>query len=511
MNQLNTQENQVKAPSKFDLENFKKATQSMIATNNNAYQTNHLKWDRVKQIPEYTVQQAKDIVRGSNIESQRILSNDYYNVNGYYKQIITHYSTLLNYYGILIPNPNLGKSLQDKPIAKRYYGALNFVEEMNVPVLGQRIANKVLVDGNYFGVIQTLDKNTFVLMDLPFKYCRTRFEDGNGRPIVEFNVQFFNSISDEKNRKAALETYPKIISSYYRKWQKSTGVSPWIFLPTDVGVAFNLFNARPYFLSIIPATIQYDIAVENELEREIDEAKKIIVQEIDHLNDGTLLFEPTEVEEMHNGTVGMIKHSNPNTSVITSYGKVKVESVKSSDASTNTSLKNMLQNVYSAAGASGEIFAATGSSSLGVSLEFDTALMMVLANKISVFITDIINSIFSNGSINFKYSVLPVTCHNNKTLLDNFFKMASSGYSFLLPSIACGLSQRDLSNVKMLENDLLKLQDSLIPLASAYTQSGNSQSEENVTGDEAGRPEKEDLEKTEKTIENIESKDKTGG
>ena len=519
-NKVSQTNNTVTPPRMFDLETFKTASKSMIASNENSYRDSYLNWERVKPIREYTVQEVKDIIRSSNADGQRELSRNYYNANGFYRQIITHYATLLHYYGILIPSPALGKSLQDKPIAKRYHGAMDFVDKTNLQSLGQRIAHKVLVDGTYYGAIQTMDKTTFTLMDLPYKYCRTRFQNEHGDAIVEFNVQFFNSIKDKKNQQAALRTYPKVISSYYRKWSKnSSTLSPWLFLPSDVGVAFNLFDARPYFLSIIPATIQYDIAVENELEREIEEIKKLVIQEIPHLNDGTLLFEPQEVAEMHDGTVKMLRTSNPNTSVLTTYGKVEVAGLKTSDSVTNNTLKNMLQNTYANAGVSGELFAATGSSSLGTSLEFDTALMMVLGNKIGTFLSNIVNLLYSNGVIRFKYKVLPITCHNDKDYMDNYFKLAGSGYSYILPAIAQGFNQSDLVNIKTLENDVLKLQEVLIPLSSAYTQSANGDNPEGEKGndeseaptEEGGRPQKEDLEKTEKTIKNKESKDKTGG
>jgi hypothetical protein len=38
-----------------------------------------------------------------------------------------------------------------------------------------------------------------------------------------------------------------------------------------------------------------------------------------------------------------------------------------------------------------------------------------------------------------------------------------------MPSIAMGVSQKELLNLKELENDVLKLDKILIPLSSAYT------------------------------------------
>ena len=79
------------------------------------------------------------------------------------------------------------------------------------------------------------------------------------------------------------------------------------------------------------------------------------------------------------------------------------------------------------------------------------------------------------------------------------FKTASSGYSLLLPALVVGINQKDLINIKDLENDVLKLREKLIPPESSYTQSG--------TG-EVGAPRKEESEKAPKTLANERSLDR---
>jgi len=118
--------------------------------------------------------------------------------------------------------------------------------------------------------------------------------------------------------------------------------------------------------------------------------------------------------------------------------------------------------------------------------------MMVLGAKYSRFISFIINSLFANSNITFKYSILPITYYNQSDYIKDTFKLAQSGYSFLLPALGCGLNQRELSNIKELENDLLELHEKLLPLSSAYTQSANS-------GD-VGRPKLAEEDKSIKTI-----------
>ena len=144
---------------------------------------------------------------------------------------------------------------------------------------------------------------------------------------------------------------------------------------------------------------------------------------------------------------------------------------------------------------------------------------MYLANKFARFITNIVNENFANSNISFKYTILPITHQNEAQYIDGRYKLATAGYSLALPALAQGLSQRDLVNLKDLENDVLKLGEKLIPPKTSFNSSGD---EEGATpkngmtgegGEEGGRPNKSEDEKKDQTIKNEESieKSKTQG
>lgn len=239
--------------------------------------------------------------------------------------------------------------------------------------------------------------------------------------------------------------------------------------------------------------MDYDEAVDINRERDLEEIRKIIVQKIPHLQDGALLFEPNEAQVMHDGAVGMMR-GNKNISVLTTYADVdSVVSNTSSEASTNA-LEKSLQNIYSNTGASGQLFAPTGSQALMISIKNDIALMMVLGNKYSRFFTFIINSLFANSNVTFKYTLLPISYYDSSDYITDAFKLAQSGYSLLLPCLALGITQKDLLNLKDLENNALKLVDKLIPPASAYTAGAG------VGAGKVGRPELPADQKSQKTI-----------
>ena len=491
-----------KKPSTDFISSYSKAQTKMIATSDNTYGTLGTSRARyLERIRDYTPEKIERIITSGSLAEQQALSRNFFYKDGYYKQIIIHYATLLKYAGLLIPNPSLGKKLSTSHISKRYYNALDYVEKMNLPVFLTDCATRALIDGCYYGVIVQLDKQNFSVLDLPSGYCQTRYKDLNGDDLIEFDVSYFNSIVDLTAKEQALASYPKFIRDAYKKWQKQKSSNSWVIIPSDIGICFPFFDGRPLFLSVIPASLEYDDAIQTERDRDAEEIRKILVQKIPHLQDGRLLFEPDEAAEMHAGAVGMLK-GNKNISVLTTYADVDAVVSKTTGESTSKTLEQIEKNIYAQAGVSGQIFSSTGSSTLDASIKNDIALMMYLANKFSRFITNSINRIYGNTNITFKYQILPVSIHNMDKFVDQSFKLSSSGYSYLLPVVALGLSQRDIVNLKELENDVLKLGEKLIPLSSSYTQSSDNST---------GRPKLDDSEKAEKTIKNEESLDNQAG
>ena len=68
-----------------------------------------------------------------------------------------------------------------------------------------------------------------------------------------------------------------------------------------------------------------------------------------------------------------------------------------------------------------------------------------------------------------------------------------------MPAIAAGLSVKQLDDLKDLENDVLKLGEKLVPLATSYNQSAGASGAE---AGKVGRPALAEEEKSEKTLRN---------
>ena len=479
------------------LSTFKRAVDNMIATNDASYDSRYQR-SRRDYVRKYTNEEIQRIISSGSLVQQSILSNNYFSLDGFYRRIIIYYATYLKYIGVLIPQM---KEKPNKNVINIYNKAVNFVNNINMNSLCVDFAIKALLNGTYYGVVQNVNDDGFATLDLPFNYCSTRYKDRLNNDVIEFNLAYFDSIIDKKQKKIALQVYPESIVKAYKKWTKNKTVeNQYFIIPSDIGICFSFFDGRPMFLSTLLDIADYYDYKNYDKKRVQEEIRKVLVQKIPHMNDGTLLFEPDEAEAMHKGTVGMMKN-NENVSVLTTYAETEMYSSDASNESVNNILDKAANAIYKQAGVSPQLFSLTGNVATEMSIQKDGALAMYMANKFANFFTNLINGLYKNEEISFKYEFLSISYFNEKEYVENSFKLASSGYSILLPALALGMTQSDLANVKVLENSVLKLDKLLKPLQSAYTQSNSSS---------GGAPAKKESEKSERTLSNEKSKEGGG-
>lgn len=488
---------------------FKKAIESMIATSKAAYVRSDSKSPRERN-RIYTKEDIHRIVeRGDSVERAK-LSQHFFSVSGLYKRIILHYATFLTYSWILVPHVKSRKDkIKDKKITGAYDDASDFCTSFQIERKCALFAKDILVNGAYYGLIH--DSGEYIaIQDLPFEYCRSRFKNQQDIDIVEFNMKFFDSITDAALRKQILKTYPKLIQKAYYNYRHNNGEN-WIFLPAEMGIYFSYFEERPFFMDLIPLLDDLDDYKEIDKKRNLQSLGRIIVQKVG--TDGTqLVFEPEEAEEMHEGVISMLQ-DNPDVDVITTYNDIEMIDL-SSDDDEKTTVDSVQDLIYESAGISKELFCATTDAGLQYSLNNDLAMMMILGQKFAHFFTVLINNKFSSKKIKFKLLILPISYYNNVEYTSKAKDLAAFGYSFLTPILSTGIDQTSLSDLKELENELLELDEVLKPLQSSYTQSGKTNAvtaAASKTASEQATNSSDDATKKEEEEEKTEEKDTGGG
>lgn len=459
----------------FDLDTFKKETDAMIAKSQDC----NYDWLNYDSWRSYKLEEVLNILDHGGTSERIKLSQHFFKAEGLYRAVILYYATFLQYKALVIPKyKNLKKP--PKKTEQTYFEAMDFCENNNIPERCYDIARSVLVNGSYGGIISNLDRKNLGIAPVPYPFYRSRFKGVNGRDILELDLGYFDKYNGEEQA-ALLAAYPAFVNKAYAKYKKGKQTQ-WLIIPEEYGFYVSLTEeALPPFLNVIPAIFYYDIAIETEQAREINGISKIIVHQIPHLSTGELLFEPEEAAVMHEGMVGMLSR-NKGVSVLTSYGEVSAIASQGSNEGIDDILEKIYDNVFVQAGVSPELFSPTQAASIVYSITKDLSIMMVLANKFSYIFTYILNNTFGNKTMGFEYKILPLSYHNQKQFLDDSLNLAQSGFSFMLPSIALGIDQHELLNLKVLENDVLELRNYLIPLKTSYTLSSEDTKVENEDG-----------------------------
>lgn len=484
--------------------NFQAPIQEMIATSTDSYKSIGTSLRAEYTIP-YTKEQALEIIKDGNPERLRELSKTFFYTSGLYRGLITYFAVILDYATLTIPKVKGNQNITSQ-VKNIYNAAIEYIDNFDVKTLFTNFTIKVLVEGACYGILLHNSQDKTNIQFLPYNYCRSRFKTFEGIDVIEFNLAYFDTIFDKQKRIECIKTYPKEIRQAYNAY-KNRNATQWYRVAAEDSVHFALLEERPFFIDVIPAIIDFGEYRQIEKDKDKQDLHKIIFQEMPHLNDGELVFEPEEVALMHKGISNMLQNKT-GLDIITSFGNMKVGDLQSSRSVITNNLEKISNSVYTEAGVSKEIFSASNSTSLSRSLEKDSALAMYLGQFYTKWLQYVVNNKYSKNNVNFTIILLPINCFNRSEIAKNAFQGIQYGYSILVPYICLGIDQSAVRDLKILENDILGLQEVMKPLQSANTASAKSSQEGRIKAEEEGKEldnKKQDSQRAEQTTKNIES------
>lgn len=443
----------------------------------------------------YTKEEITNSIARQDIDALRAISRYYYSSSTSYQRIIDHFTGMFLYYRYLALKNTEG--VDDAVVMKKYEKALNLLDNLCNGGTIRTIVTYIFVDGAFFGYVNRFKDDRATITVLDPTYCRSRFKSAYNTDLVEFSVMYLDLLTPEELQ-GMRRTLPSVVFDHYRAWRNGDILSPWVLLPAESACAFFLDdvtgNHTPPTVDSIPDILDYEATKENEQEREQMELEKILVQRfsLDDQNDLEMYLE--ELAKIHEATAGMFA-DNPYVDVLTSIADdVKLlDSRATNNSVTFNNVTNLMGTKYENAGLSKEIFYATTATALNLSLLNTMSFVGKLNDKIANWLQVYLYGSMVFGEMEPVVEILPVTYYNKDKMVDSYLKAAQNGYSKLMPFIANGNLQSTLVATLRMENDILKLSEKLIPLQTSFTQSGKS-------GNDVGRPTKDDSEKTEETI-----------
>ncbi len=492
-----------------------------------------------------------------NLPLIREISNYFYNTNGIYSKVCDYFAYLYRYDWYITPEI---KDESEKSFEKAlidFNNILGYLDNSHVKKVCGDIASDVVKNGAYYGYISP-SRDGLVLQQLPINYCRTRFNIGD-MPVIEFDMRFFDeNFRDVNYRMKILRMFPKEFQKGYvlykqGKLEPDTEYYPlgrrdthlvntntqlnwrpgyWYTLEPGSAVKFCFNNGdQPLFINAIPAILDLDAAQDLDRRKQMQQLLKIVIQKLPLDKNGDLIFDVDEARDIHNNAVEMLQHAI-GVDVLTTFADVQVEDMADSNTTTTSDdLERVERTVYNSLGVSKNLFNTDSNLSLEKSILQDESTMRVLLLQFNSFFDKITQQLGSNKKkYNYRFYMLETTQYNYQNLAKMYKDQVQMGYSKMLPQIAMGHSQSSIIHTAFFENKVLKLSEIMIPPLMSSTlnadsilgtnnQNNNSKNQKTSeetkstasttktvkTSDGAGRPEKADSEKSEKTIQNKES------
>ena len=453
----------------------------------------------------------------------RLISDFFYAASGIYQTVCNYFAFLYRYDWYIYPE-NVKETAKPEKVTEEYTKLLSYLDRSYIKKLCGEIALKVVKYGCYYGYI--IDSNKCItVQELPPEYCRTRFSV-NGVPAIEFNMAFFDDkFPDMSYRMQVLKMFPEEFAKGYAlykqgklyiddnfegQFKKGYG---WYLLDPGCTIKFNINNTDiPIFINALPAILDLDAAQELDRKKQMQKLLKILVQKLPMDKNGDLIFDVDEARDIHNNAVAMLRRA-VGVDVITTFADV--QSIDISDKNTSTSnddLEKVERTVYNALGVSRNLFNTDTNMALEKSILDDESTMRNLLLQFDVFFDKIIEKKSSNKKFNFRFIMLETTQYNYKDMSKYYKELTANGQSKFMPMVAIGQSQSSVLNLAYFENEILDLPRLMIPPLMSSTMNGEDilgtreqSRQSNSENNSAGRPEKPDDEKSDKTIQNRES------
>ena len=469
----------------------------------------------------------------------REISNFFYRTSGIYSRLCRYMAYLYKYDWFITPYINgceglldidsgLGNIDSQTQIKERkkqfdnFFKVLKYCQNFEIKRFFGEVALKVIKNGCYYGYLIPQSGRASI-QQLPPKYCRSRFKVNN-RPAVEFHMSYFDDLyRDDTLRSKILNLFPPDFKKGYRLYKQGkllptfTGdKSGWYLLDPEFTIKFNINEEDfPAFISVIPYIIDLDAAQDLDRKKMAQRLLKIIIQRLPLDKNGDLIFDPDEAQQLHNNAVSMLSKAI-GVDVLTTFAEVDVADMSDrGNTSTIDELEKVERTVYNESGVSQLQFNSDGNIALNNSILNDEASMYNLIVQFEAFLNYLIASFNKSPKrCYYQAQILPTTIYNYKDLAKMYKDQAQMGYNKMLPQVALGQTQSSVLANAYFENDVLDLVRVFVPPLTSNTMNAealqqrsaiNKTSPGKTDVEGAGRPEKQDAEKSEKTIQNRQS------
>ena len=370
-----------------------------------------------------------------------------------------------------------------------YINAAKYLENMNIKHEFQKISVVALVEDIYYGICWETTDSFFMQRINPDWCILSSIEDGLYNYAIDMS----------RIREEELILYPKEITTMWNTY-KSSGVK-YQEVPTKISACFKMNESLSFGLPIFSGTMTnlHDIEDYKALLKQKTEIAnyKLVNMKVPTNKDGEFQMEWDELMKYYNILLGVVPSGVGLGMTPTQLDSIDFE--KNGGLSDTNEVIKSEQGFWSASGTNPLLFGSgdkSSSNSIKLSIKSDETIMIGFMNQIERWINRKLK--LNNTTNTYKIKILPTTCYSFNEMFDIYKESATLGLPVKTMMCAVnGLEPIDVISMCDLENNILNLPESFIPLSSSYTQSGKDEgrptNESNGEGlEESGEQTQED-------------------
>lgn len=419
---------------------------------------------------KYTKEQIFKLLESGDEVKLREASQYFFGISGEYRRLVWLHSNILTFDYYVVPKIKDPENVPKEKLTREFRKILDYTDNSYVQETNRFISLIVVLDGVFYGYERQMGDN-ITLQQLPPNYCRSKYKiDGNH--AIEFNLRFFDMYRDNDLKIEVFKLFPDEFFNLYIDYKNGRTKDEWVQLNSEFTRCHKLTdNPTPLLSTVFPELIGLKEYKELDKTQAQMELYKLIVQKLPIDKDSGVPIIPLEEgRELHKNAKKMITQEG--IDVLTTPLDVQSINLKDSGQSLKNNIERASTNIYNSSGNSKILFnGGTDGGSIGLdkSIKVDEAVMSPLLDQHKRWYDTKFKKITKAKNMSFSMEMPLITIFNRKEMVEMYTKLATSGYSKILPIIASGIKQTTFLDMLAYENEYLGLQDIMIPLKTSHT------------------------------------------
>lgn len=431
----------------------------------------------------HNAKEVRKVLRDAVLNRDSIVkvSSLLYAVNPIYAQIINYLSNMFLWRYKVTPHKVFrnskvkdAKDVEEAEYLRLYHLMLEVVDGLSIETKFPSILTYLFIGGSVY-LTTFFDEETYALNTilLPAKYCRKIGDTQYGTAIISFDFSFFDDIcKNQEERDLVLSSYPKEFRRNYAAYEREHKSQQARWRELDPRFSSGLLlndQAIPTEFYLYSSLLDYEQYQDNELERNENLLKYVIVQTVPHYED-KLIFEVDEVQAMQQSLEKKLA-VNKNVRVATTYGDIHVERIAEDETTANEVLDKSYKTIFNNGGFNSALFNGESVQALNYSILRDRSQVWRYVSALTNFYTIALNNYLDFKNYQLDIEILPISSYTFNDDINTYRQNATLGVGRLDFMIASGIKQKNIEDTLKLEK-ILKLEE-IKPMQTSYTQTAS--------------------------------------